>query len=96
MKKKKSEPHIVLHEIEDWLLDDIAGLCSYLRLKKVPTISGSTGYDKMLSLFRKGNKVYLKGFSAKNFIGNLNMELIRRKHSKELANLERTLNVEIK
>jgi len=86
----------VRHEMEDWLLDDLSGLCSYLHLNNIPYISGNTGYEKILSLFKKANKVYLKGLSVEKFIGNIDMSIIRSKHAKELEALEEMLNVNIK
>lgn len=83
----------VRHEIEDWLLDDVNGICSYLHIAKVPSLSGKTGYDKIVSLFNKGNDVYLKGKSVKKFIGFIDMNTIRAKHSKELKMLEELLGV---
>ena len=86
----------VRHEMEDWLLDDLSGLCTYLRLKSAPSLQGNTGYEKMQSLFKKANKVYFKGLSVKKFISNIDMTIIRSKHANELASLEKLLNVTIK
>jgi len=86
----------VFHEMEDWLLDDLSGLCSYLHLNNIPSITGNTGYEKILSLFKMANKVYLKGMSVEKFIGCIDMSMIRLKHAKELETLEKMLNVNIK
>ena len=44
----------VVSMIEDWLLDDMDGLCSYLKLKQIPSaLKGRTGYDKLVHLFAK-------------------------------------------
>lgn len=86
----------VRHEIEDWLLDDLSGLCSYLHLNNIPSIHGNTGYEKMQSLFKKANKVYFKGLSVKKFIESIDMGVIRSKHVKELEVLEEMLNVNVK
>jgi len=85
----------VRHEMEDWFLDDLPGLCSYLHLSAMPSISGGTGYEKILSLFKKANKVYLKGLSVSKFIGSIDMAKIRAMHAKELKMLEEMLNVNI-
>lgn len=72
--------------IEDWLLDDISGLCRYLKLKKMPAaLQGKDGYQKIQSLFRHANKIYLKGNSVKNFIDELDLSVIRNKRETELV-----------
>ena len=81
--------------IEDWLLEDLQGLCEYLKLNSTLTISGNTGYDKIQQLFKKANRVYLKGVSIKAFIKYLDLEKIRNKRSKALAELECFLKVRI-
>ena len=43
--------------IEDWLLDDLEGLCAFLKLKETPgAIKGANGYAKLLSLFKRCGK----------------------------------------
>ena len=80
--------------IEDWLLDDLEGLCSYLNLKEVPkSLKGANGYTKLLSLFHKTGKVYAKGITIENFIDKLSMEKIRNKRKTALKQLEEILNV---
>lgn len=49
--------------IEDWILDDIAGLSRYLKLNEVPKLSGDNAFNKIQTLFKRANKVYLKGIS---------------------------------
>jgi len=79
--------------IEDWLLDDIEGLCSYLKLKQIPvSLYGKTGYDKLVSLFARAGYKYSKGFSVSAFIGCLDMSKIREKHKDTLRELELALN----
>ena len=80
--------------IEDWILDDLEGLCSYLNLKEVPkSLKGANGYMKLLSLFQKTGKVYAKGITIENFIDKLSMEKIRNKRKVALKQLEEVLNV---
>lgn len=82
--------------MEDWLLDDMDGLCSYLRLKHKPSaVKGRTGYDKLVCLFAKAGLKYTKGFSAGAFIGSLNMGIIRKKRLNALKGLESALGVKI-
>lgn len=82
--------------LEDWLLDDIPGLCRYLKLKAQPLLQGSNGYQRIQSLFRHANKIYLKGNSVKSFVDFLNIRTIRDKRVKELHQLETALNVKLK
>lgn len=80
--------------IEDWLLDDMSGLCSFLKLRPMPSLlTGKTGYEKLFNLFAKAGAKYTKGFSISSFIGYLDICLIREKHKETLAELEKALNV---
>ena len=82
--------------MEDWLLDDMAGICAYLKLKKVPeSLSGETGYQKMQSLFKRANKIYLKGNSIAPMLVSIDMSVIRQQRQMSLARLEAILNVTI-
>lgn len=81
--------------MEDWFLSDLKGLCKYLKIKEVVNLKGYTGYEKIQSLFKKGNMVYQKGTSVKNFIQFLDIGIIRDKHISELKNLESVLNVKL-
>lgn len=80
--------------MEDWLLDDMDGLCSYLNLKQKPlALKGRTGYEKLVFLFAKAGMKYSKGFSVGKFIGSLNMGQIRQKREAVLKGLEEALGV---
>jgi len=82
--------------IEDWLLDDIEGVCAYLNLKTIPkTLKGNNGYQKLLSVYRSGGKVYFKGDKAKEMVRSLDIAKIRNKHKEALSDLEYTLGVSI-
>lgn len=82
--------------MEDWLLDDIEGVCSFLKLKDCPTsLNGANGYAKMSGLFKRGGKVYVKGLSIADFIDALNIWKIRDKRKEALAELERLLRVQL-
>lgn len=86
----------VKSEIEDWLLDDLEGICKYLKLKDVPkTLKGSNGYAKLLGLFKRCGKVYVKGVSVADFIDFISIATIRSKRKSALSELERILNVKI-
>ena len=81
--------------IEDWLLDDMAGLCSCIGIKNAPQLTGDTGFEKLTRLFRKANAVYDKGYAISKFISSLNMGVIRKKRKKALKELEEALLVNI-
>lgn len=82
--------------MEDWLLDDIDGIRSYLNLSQVPSpLKGRTGYDKLVSLFAKAGMKYTKGFSARSLVAALNMGIIRQKRIDALRGLEEALGVQL-
>ena len=82
--------------IEDWLLDDLDGLCAHLKQKEVPKqLKGSNGYQKLLALFKRSGKVYTKGSSVGDFIDAINIAKIRSTRSASLSGLEIVLNVSI-
>lgn len=82
--------------IEDWLLDDLEGLCMFLKQKEVPkSLKGSNGYAKLLNLFKRSGKVYAKGTCIEDFIDCLSIEKIRYRRKAVLSQLERMLNVSI-
>ena len=84
----------VVSMIEDWLLDDMDGLCTYLKLKQIPSaLKGRTGYDKLVHLFAKAGIKYSKGFTVGSFIGSLDLGQIRRKRIEALKGLEDVLGV---
>lgn len=47
--------------LEDWLLIDKEGICSYLKIKVPKDLKGRTGYEKIKKLFKTADKVYQKG-----------------------------------
>ena len=84
----------VKSSIEDWILNDIHGICNFLRLKQVPSSSkGINGYQKLLDLYNKARKTYKKGYETKELINALDMSAIRNKRQDVLAPLEEALGV---
>ena len=84
----------VKSSIEDWILDDLSGICCYLHLKQIPsTLKGMNGYQKMLDLYGRARRTYKKGYETKELILALNMEIIRRNRREALAPLETALGV---
>lgn len=70
--------------IEDWFLLDPVGICSYLRLSKKLTLKGYHGNNGLQNLFRKANKVYIKGNACKGLVQALNMSSILPEICKEV------------
>lgn len=84
----------VKSSIEDWILDDQQGICSYLRLKQIPSsLKGTNGYQKMLDLYNKAHRTYKKGYETKELINALDMSVIRNKRQDVLTPLEEALGV---
>ena len=82
----------VKSSIEDWILDDVYGVCNFLRLKQVPSsLKGMNGYQKLQDLYNKACKTYKKGYEAKALINALDMSAIRNKRIDVLAPLEEAL-----
>ena len=80
--------------IEDWILDDISGICGYLRLKQIPsTLKGTNGYQKMQDLYSRAHKTYKKGYETQELINTIDMSIIRNKRQDMLVPLEKTLGV---
>ena len=84
----------VKSSIEDWILNDIHGICNFLRLKQVPSsLKGISGYQKLLDLYNKARKTYKKGYETKELINALDLSAIRNKRQDVLAPLEEALGV---
>ena len=84
----------VKSSIEDWILDDLQGICSYLRLKQATSsLKGMNGYQKMLELYNKARRTYKKGYETNELINALDMGIIRNKRQDVLAPLEEALGV---
>ncbi len=78
--------------IEDWILDDIEGIRSYLKLKQIPkSLKGADGNARLCDLYSKARRIYSKGYSAREMISSLNFALIRERHQSSLRELEKAL-----
>lgn len=85
----------VSSSIEDWILDDIEGICSYLKLKQIPKpLKGTNGNARLCDLYSKARKIYSKGYSAREMISSLNFSVIRDKRLSSLQELEKVLGVQ--
>jgi hypothetical protein len=79
--------------IEDWFLKDLYGLCKYLKLPLSTGLNGSNSVKKMENLFKKGNKVYIKGGKAHGFIEALDIKKIMKEICCEIKPLCKDLGV---
>ena len=85
----------VSSSIEDWILDDIEGICSHLKLKQIPkSLKGTNGNARLCDLYSRARKIYSKGYSAREMISSLNFSVIRDKHLSSLQELEKALGVQ--
>jgi len=84
----------VSSSIEDWIMDDIEGVCSYLELKQIPeSLKGSNGNAKLCDLYSKARRTYSKGYATREMIKDLNMSKIRSKRFAALQEFEEALGV---
>lgn len=63
-------------DIEDIMLQDLPGICSFLNCGVPMQLSGRNGKAKMKNLFRMNGKAYHEGSRAKDLIACLDMEKI--------------------
>lgn len=67
----------VSSSIEDWILDDIEGICTYLKLKQIPqSLKGQNGNARLCDLYSRARRIYSKGYSARKMISSLNFSLL--------------------
>ena len=84
----------VSSSIEDWILDDIEGICTYLKLKQIPkSLKGANGNARLCDLYSKARRIYSKGYTAREMISSLNFSVIRDKRLSSLQELEKALGV---
>lgn len=77
--------------IEDWFLADLDGLCSFLGIKKPKSLPGKNGYEKIKGLFKKGNRVYQKGYNTGNFVEKLDINVIYKRYESQFEKLKEEL-----
>lgn len=80
--------------IEDWFLSDLPGVCQYLGIDPNAKLVGATGLERMKHLFGRGNRVYVKGEEAADFVSCLDMGRIFTAHSAELGVLRELLSLD--
>ncbi len=83
--------------IEDWILDDVEGICTYLRLKQIPkSLKGTDGNARLCDLYSKARRTYSKGYATREMIKTLDLSKIRAKRHMVLRELEEALGVNLK
>ena len=86
----------VKSSIEDWILDDMEGICSFLKIKTVPTsLKGDDGFARLSDLYSKARRTYQKGYVTKELISALDMGKIIKTRSDALILLEEELGVKL-
>ena len=84
----------VRSSIEDWILDDIDGICSFLKLRNAPkSLKGSNGFLKLSDLYAVARRTYQKGYATRELISALDMDKIIRKRKDALQELEAALGI---
>lgn len=95
---KRAGAHQVIHikakhSIEDWFLKDYSGILRFLRLSQDTPLPEGTGIQKLKSLFKRANNVYVKGSNLKGFIQQLDMNGIINEITRELKPLIQALEI---
>lgn len=86
----------VSSSIEDWILDDMEGVCSYLHLKQIPkSLKGTDGNAKLCDLYSKARRTYSKGYATCEMVKALDFAKIRTKHIAVLRELEEALGLKV-
>ncbi len=93
----RSVSHIkARHSIEDWIMHDIEGICNYLKLPENTKLNGGNGLKKIEYLFKKANKVYVKGSKIKGLVDSLDIRKIMCNSCSQLKSLCKKLGVNCK
>lgn len=79
--------------IEDWILDDLNGVCDFLGIDEPDDIEGANGYQKISKLFKKACRQYISSYSILDLLPFLDLGKIRSKRRSSLSVLENMLNV---
>lgn len=86
--------HVRAHKsIEDWFLKDVKNIIKFLKLPQTTKLKGKTGQEKIENLFKKANKIYIKGQRCEGLIKCLDMSVIMKKVPNELRILYDTLQM---
>lgn len=87
---------IAKKSIEQWFLYDLDGVLSFLRLPKTTKVPSGNGQEALKKLFKKANKLYVKGNKTEGFIAKLNITTIMQKCCNSLKPLCKSLGLDCK
>ncbi len=87
---------IANQSIEDWFLSDLEGVLDYLKLPKTTKRPSGNGQEALKKLFKKKNKLYVKGTKAEGFIERLDLLKIIKIQCKSFEPLCKSLGFECK
>ncbi len=92
------EVHYVIanQSIEEWFLYDYEGVLSYLNLSKTTKRPKGNGQNSLKALFKKANKLYIKGSKTEGFIDKLNIEIVMKSCCDSLKPLCHCLGIDCK
>lgn len=85
-----------VHSIEDWFLCDAEGIFRYLHLPTNTKLPSGNGYERLKAIFKKKNKMYIKGKTNGNFVQALDIEKILLANCREILPLCKLLGVDCK
>lgn len=86
--------YIVAKEsIEEWFLCDFEGVIKYLRLPQNTKRPKKNGQEAIKDLFKKANKIYVKGSKIEGFIEKLNVRKIVKTYCNSLSPLCKSLGL---
>ncbi len=86
----------VRSSIEDWILDDMEGICTFLKIRTVPTsLKGDDGFSRLTDLYSRAKRSYQKGYFTKELVSSLDMGKIIKKRSGALMRLEEVLGAQL-
>ncbi|MGL5964890.1 MAG: hypothetical protein ACRCZ9_01995 [Fusobacteriaceae bacterium] len=92
--------HIKVNQnLEDWIMEDLEGICKMLKMSITPQIQEHlreflTGYEKISYLFKRANNIYTKDQNdLKEICKNLDFDKIINRVSPELNNLIKELKI---
>lgn len=83
-----------VHSIEDWFLCDVDGIIQYLGLSTNTKIPGGSGYECLKALFKKKNRIYIKGKNSGKFVQALDVEKILSNNCRDVSPLCRLMGVD--
>ena len=87
---------IAKQSIEEWFLCDFEGVLSYLRLPKSTNRPKGNGQESLKKLFKKANKLYIKGSKTEGFIDKLDVKKIMNSCCASLRPLCKCLGLDCK